>query len=152
MKRKSKDKYTKQSGIDLMEPVPIDKLGTIDDPCFGKHHSITAKECNKCGDAELCSIICAQKLHLKREKIEEKTPFKDIQNVPLKRILPVKLVYRKCKKLLTKYPHGIDSSRLSKKICNKLNLTPEQFLRILNKLIKKGKLKESKNKIFINKV
>jgi hypothetical protein len=77
MKRKPRNKMSKK--VDLTKPVTIEQLGTKDDPCFGKHYSITAPECQRCGDSELCSIVKAQKNHLKREKIEQQNNFKDLE-------------------------------------------------------------------------
>jgi Na+-translocating ferredoxin:NAD+ oxidoreductase RnfC subunit len=78
IKRKKRNKIDK-SKLDMTVPLDILKLGSEEDPCFGKHHDPKAEECGRCGDAEICSIVCGQKLHLKRENIEKEKKFKDIQ-------------------------------------------------------------------------
>lgn len=65
--------------VDLLTPITIDQLGTKDDPCFGKHYSITAPECQRCGDCELCAIVMGQKNHIKRAKEEKKNSYKDLE-------------------------------------------------------------------------
>jgi len=44
--------------LDYMDPL---EFGTAKDPCFGKHFSLSAAECQVCGDA----IFCANKVKLK---------------------------------------------------------------------------------------
>lgn len=84
MKRKPRKKKSKDQSIDIMKPIPLEKIGTENDPCFGKHHEPSAPECNMCGDSELCAIAQSQKLHIKRGLIEDKQQFKDIQNTECK--------------------------------------------------------------------
>lgn len=78
----------KMKDEDFLVPVDITIFGSQDDPCFGKHNDPRAKECSRCGDAEVCAIVQAQRLHLKRLKEEKKQPFKDIEepNMDLKTI------------------------------------------------------------------
>jgi hypothetical protein len=75
-KRKPRSREVKKKH-DLMKPLDITVFGSQDDPCFGKLHSVKAKECQRCGDAEICSIVCQQRLALKRSK--EGKDFKDIE-------------------------------------------------------------------------
>lgn len=65
--------------IDLLHPIPLEKFGSEDDPCFGKHHSPKAEECRRCGDADICLIYTTQRLHLQRGKREAKQKFKDTE-------------------------------------------------------------------------
>lgn len=60
------------SDNDFMAPLDITMFGGEDDPCFGKLHLPTAKECKRCGDNEVCAIVMAQRAHGKRAKEEAK--------------------------------------------------------------------------------
>lgn len=66
--------------LDLLVPLDILSLGSDDDPCFGKHHDLSAPECKECGDSEFCTIVKAQGLHKERLEIEAKQSFKDIED------------------------------------------------------------------------
>jgi len=74
-KKLSKNKEFK----DITKPLDFSKIGTLEDPCFGKHHDVKAPECVSCGDSELCLIALSQKAKLKREKLEETITFKDVE-------------------------------------------------------------------------
>jgi hypothetical protein len=77
-KRKKRNKIPEES-YDVLQPIDISIFGTDEDPCFGKHYSLEAKECKRCGDAQVCSIICAQVRNVTRAEIESKDNYKDIQ-------------------------------------------------------------------------
>jgi hypothetical protein len=69
-----------KAGVDLLEkPLDIDVIGTNDDPCFGKLHDLKNETCSRCGDSEFCAIVFSQNLHLKRDKIESKQEFMDLE-------------------------------------------------------------------------
>lgn len=81
---KQKEKIEREAreetpGINFLEPVNLSKIGTDDDPCFGKYPDLKAEECQECGDCELCQIAFSQKMNLKRIELEKETHFKDIQ-------------------------------------------------------------------------
>lgn len=82
MKRQRRNKI-KKSKVDVLKPVDISifQLGTDEDPCFGKHHDVKAKECKKCGDSEMCLLMKAQNMNTKRVKDESKQPYKDVNPV-----------------------------------------------------------------------
>ena len=82
MSRKKRNKIDKTK-IDFMKPVDITIFGSKDDPCFGKLFSPTAKECGQCGDSEICAIVTAQKAKLKRQTVESKGAFKDLEEVDI---------------------------------------------------------------------
>lgn len=65
--------------IDYLKPIDISYFGTEDDPCFGKLYNPSAPECQRCGDADLCSVIFAQNIKKDRQKESKKTKFKDIE-------------------------------------------------------------------------
>lgn len=76
-KRKPREK---DEGIDFSKPIDITKLGTSEDPCFGKLYDLSTDECKRCGDSELCALVFAQgKLKDKRTKIEKDNRFKDME-------------------------------------------------------------------------
>lgn len=80
MHRKSRNKIDKDT-LDFSEPIELSKLGTSEDPCFGKFHDTKAKECQRCGDSEMCVLVQGQNNHLKRAKLEKKENFKDTQQL-----------------------------------------------------------------------
>lgn len=82
MARESRRDLIKQD-IDLLKPIDILKLGTDEDPCFGKLHDLKAPECKRCGDSEFCSIIMAQNLHLKRDKLNKSKDFLDLEEAKI---------------------------------------------------------------------
>jgi len=150
MKRKSRDKIDKGK-INMMKPIPFELLGTADDPCFAQHHDVTASACQECGDAEICAIATAQKLHLTRKAIEAKQPFKDIKEEP-QSSHTWKTLYKSCKRILKKYPKGIRIEVLEKKLTMKLGITPEEFRNLLTlSLKKKSKFLKDTNKLITYK-
>lgn len=81
-KRKARNKLAKT--LDIMMPITLEKLGSKDDPCFGKLHDARNSTCQKCGDSELCCVAMGQINHMKRLKAESKGSFKDLeeQDIP----------------------------------------------------------------------
>lgn len=74
----------RKMAIDLSKPLDINIIGSEDDPCFGKLHSLTAEECRRCGDSEVCSIITAQNVNAKkRSKAHKEHKFKDLEEAEL---------------------------------------------------------------------
>jgi hypothetical protein len=82
-KIKKKPRTDLANKIDISKPVPLEALGTENDPCFGKHQDPRASECQRCGDSEICLIVMSQKNHIKRLEIEEKSSFKDIEETKI---------------------------------------------------------------------
>lgn len=78
--RKDKVKLIK----DLTIPIPIELLGTEDDPCFGKLHDPRADECKRCGDREICAISMGQVNNMKRLLVEKSGNFKDLEELDIK--------------------------------------------------------------------
>lgn len=82
-KRKKRNKIDK-SKVDMMKPiVDIGIFGSENDPCFGKLFSLDANECQRCGDNEICAIVTAQKNKVRRENVESKGSFKDLEEVDI---------------------------------------------------------------------
>lgn len=78
-KRIAHDTPELSEGIDFLKPVNLEKIGTVDDPCFGKLHDLAEDACQSCGDSELCQIVMAQKRNVERNLLEKETVFKDIE-------------------------------------------------------------------------
>src|SRR5690554_4994224 len=81
--RERRKKSIDLTKVDLMKPLKFEDFGSANDPCFGKHYSPKATECKRCGDADICSILSQQKLHLDVAKQEKKYPFKDVDEANL---------------------------------------------------------------------
>lgn len=77
-KRKPREEISLQDEA-LLEPLDILKLGSEDDPCFGKLHDLTATECQNCGDVDFCAIVTAQNLHKERKKLAKEGKYKDLE-------------------------------------------------------------------------
>ena len=82
-KRKARKNLIK--GADLTKPVilPLEQIGSKDDPCFGRLNDPRHPTCQRCGDIEMCSIAMAQLNNLKRLAIEKEKNFKDIEEAQL---------------------------------------------------------------------
>jgi hypothetical protein len=79
IEREPRKEPKKHREIDRMEPFNYEQLGTPDDPCFGKHFSLRAKECKKCGDCEICQIVTSQQMLTEIKQVEGKKRFKDVE-------------------------------------------------------------------------
>jgi hypothetical protein len=97
MTKKKKDKLNEVRGEletgDILEPMDITKLGSGNDPCFGKHYDLSTKECKMCGDSELCCIKFTALMGKTRKELEAETQFKDLE--PLIDMEGCKKYYRK---------------------------------------------------------
>lgn len=82
IKRKKRSKVDMEK-LDFSKPIRLEDIGSTQDPCFGKHFSLEASECSGCGDAQVCAILVAQKLHTDRSKQGNKQAFLDIEESKL---------------------------------------------------------------------
>lgn len=120
MAKKKKDKLKEvrkelETG-DIFEPIDITKLGSGNDPCFGKHYDLSTQECKMCGDSELCCIKFTALMGKTRKELEAETKFKDLE--PLVDIEGCKKYYRKLvrdklgkKEILDKLQNKFELSR-----------------------------------------
>lgn len=120
MAKKKKDKLKEvrkelETG-DIFEPIDITKLGSGNDPCFGKNYDLSTKECKMCGDSELCCIKFTALMGKTRKELEAETKFKDLE--PLVDIEGCKKYYRKLvreklgkKEILDKLQSKLELSR-----------------------------------------
>lgn len=135
MKRKPRTTL-KLKEIDTMQPILFTDLGTDKDPCFGKHYSIAAAECKRCGDSDVCAILSQNTMHKAIKSQEKDNRFKDVeegqlideQNKSLEKLLRVK-----GKK---KPDEWLSLSKLIPKVIEKFNLTEKDQLHTLQRLIK----------------
>ena len=127
-KRKPKIEKTK---IDILKPVDIFALGTADDPCFGKHHSLKAPECMTCGDSEFCSIVTAQNLHKIRLEVESTQQMKDLDEAEEIEVNKIK----KAKELLIKYKsNGHKRLKVIFKVAEQCKLTKDKVKELYNQI------------------
>lgn len=119
--RKSRNNLSTKSDVDIMKPIPLELIGTVDDPCFGKLNDPNAEECNRCGDCELCAIIQSQNLHVKRKAVEEKQPFKDMQTLKV----TWKTLLIEIKKRLRK--GSLTLPQLKHRVCKRLGIQEASF-------------------------
>ncbi len=142
MKRMPRKKLSKDKSIDLMKPIPLDKIGGEEDPCFGKHYDLTATECGRCGDSEICAIVSAQKMNIKRKQIEATTQFKDLQNLKPTR----KQLSKALRIVLKKYPKGKPVTILKDKVVKKMGIHESDFDKLFPLVLKRNakfKLKDN---------
>lgn len=66
---------------DIFEPMDISKIGTNNDPCFGKHYDLSTKDCKMCGDSELCCIKFSETLGKTRKQLESDNNYKDLETL-----------------------------------------------------------------------
>lgn len=77
-KKKSKSEIKVSPSESILKVTDISKIGTPDDPCFGKEYDLSTKECKRCGDSETCAIVFAQFMGVTRKQLETESSFKDI--------------------------------------------------------------------------
>ena len=76
--RKSRSNIDK-SKFDLLKPIDVLSMGSDNDPCFGKHYDLLAKECRMCGDSEFCAIVKSQNLKINNLLESGDQKYKDIE-------------------------------------------------------------------------
>lgn len=127
-KRKSRDNINKQA-YDLLKPIDPFSLGSLDDPCFGKHHDLLAKECVVCGDSEFCSIVTLQTLKVNSAKMETTQRFKDKEEAELTALSKKE----KAIELIQSYREkGLKNYKILLKVWEETKLTKEEVKNLLN--------------------
>lgn len=80
MAKKKRIAREKTEDVDFLKPIDITKIGSDDDPCFGKEYDLSSDECKRCGDSELCAVVFSQtKAKELRGSEESKNRFKDME-------------------------------------------------------------------------
>lgn len=127
--RKPRKKASKK--LDIAKPITpmdIDKIGSDDDPCFGKLYDLTEEPCKRCGDNTICAIASNQKTISMRHDEESNNRFKDIE-------LEIKKDKGELKYIKSQLSKGVSSFKLTKRLIKKFNLSKEEA----RKLIKSNK-------------
>jgi len=125
-KRKPREEVSKED-IDFLLPVDITKLGSDEDPCFGKLHDLSASECLECGDSDFCALAKAQNLHTVRFNIEQNQRFKDTEESDLEMVKK----RTEAAKLIGKYrKKGLKRIKTILKVSHELNMTKDNVKQI----------------------
>lgn len=134
--------------IDIMKPLLFTDLGSDKDSCYGKHYSIAASECKRCGDSDVCAILSQNQLHKEIAKEEKKGRFMDVEEGELLDTQNKKI--RKLLKIKGEKTPGkwLSLSKLVPKVRDKFNLTEKDEPHILQRIVKAAE--DSKN-IELNK-
>lgn len=137
MERKPRNKQQKQ--LDLLYPIDITKLGSQEDPCFGKHFLPSCSECQRCGDAELCQIVISQKLHTKRGKIEKEGKFKDMEEKEIYDSMPTVLDIKKEVRSIIRRHKKISFDSVVKDVVGKYSsiTTEKKVISLIKKMLLK---------------
>lgn len=110
---------------DLLEPVDISTIGSNADPCFGVGYDLTTKECQSCGDSELCVMKTSQKLGKTREELQSKNNFLDSHNIDEE---AVKKLIRKLKR------NGLEKKEILDKVQIKYELTRKEVRKLYKQI------------------
>lgn len=139
-------------GLNLLYPINLDKIGTEDDPCFGKQHDPKNEVCSRCGDCELCQIVFSNNMHKTRAKTESTQAYMDMDEKEVYDSIAkkdkevkagIRTIIRKNKK--------IDRAELIKRVQAQYNLSPNKAEKIYKSLLKTTtKFKETKNQVIWN--
>jgi hypothetical protein len=121
--RKSRNSKVRNNKLEI--PFDISKLGSKDDPCFGKHYDLNAPECQRCGDIELCAIAIQQNLTIIRGEIEQTQPFKDLEETKIKGKDKIQTRVDELKK------KGKGPVIIRIKICKEFNISKKKALKYL---------------------
>lgn len=80
MAKKKRKARESTDNVDMFKPIDIEKFGSDEDPCFGKHYDLSAEECKRCGDSELCAAVFSRTNAKKlRDKETKGNRYKDME-------------------------------------------------------------------------
>ena len=151
MKIKRKPRKKVAPKYDVLFPIPAEKLGSEDDPCFGKFFDPRTPECSRCGDSEICSIVMAQKNKLKVQEFETKHNLRDVEENDAEIVKRVSRAVRARFKEVVEAEKEIEKDRLIDDVHSIFfdrGYTKKRLRKILRMMVeKKENLIESKNKI-----
>lgn len=129
MPKKKKEKEP----LDLFKPIDLAKIGTPDDPCFGKEYDSRSSDCMNCGDVELCAIAMMQNNKIARDRLAEANDFKDLDEAKFLDGEDEK----KAKKLIGKYIEREYSKKKMKRLLQKrLNIDEDRVDTLITKYYK----------------
>ena len=128
-KRKERNQLSKK--VDITKPLDvleIEKLGTDDDPCFGKLHDLTEDACKRCGDSHICQIVFNGKTKAMRDDIESKNRFKDLE------LDKNEINTGEIKKFIkSKLSKGVISLKIVKQLQNKFGIEKQEARKLVKK-------------------
>lgn len=129
MPRKKKEKKE----IDLFKPIDLAKIGTPNDPCFGKEYDSRNSDCMNCGDVELCAIAMMQNNKINRDRLAEKNDFKDLDEAKFLDSEDEK----KAKRLMKKYSErDYDKKKVKRLLQKRLNIDEDRVDSLITKYYK----------------
>jgi len=110
----------------MLKPIiDVLKLGSDDDPCFGKLWDPKEKECRNCGESEICAIVKSQGLKIIREEIERDTRFLDLEEAEIIDLPDIREFIR------SKRNKKIDDDVIIRRASRRFNKTPEEIEEII---------------------
>lgn len=125
-------KKKKKEELDLFKPIDLTKIGTPDDPCFGKEYDPRDTDCRNCGDIELCAIAQMQNNKLHRDELAMTNEFKDLDEA---KFLDGK-DEEKAKRLIKKYKEKeYKKPKIKRLLQKRLNIDEERVNEILTKYL-----------------
>lgn len=110
---------------DILNPIDITRIGTGNDPCFGKAYDLSTKECKMCGDSELCCIKFSALMGKTRKELEQENNYKDLET--LVDVEGCRKYYRKLKR------DGLSKKEILDKMQNKYELSREEVRSLYHK-------------------
>lgn len=123
----------KEEPIDLSKPIDLKKIGTPEDPCFGKSYDPRSSDCKICGDIEICAIAQLQNNKIQRELLAREKDFKDLDEANFLNEKDAK----EAKRLIEKYKsRGYSKYKIKAKLRNDLNLDSERLKELMKKYYK----------------
>lgn len=152
-KRQSRNKAVKSLVPDFSTPIDLLKFGSEEDPCFGVLYDPREKECQSCGDCELCAIMLGQNNHLKRNEIEKTQSFKDIEESEIPKGKVTKELRKEVKNKMRQLikmagPNGIKVELVVKDIINAYSKDGFTKIRVTKMLLS---LPPKSEKLHLNK-
>lgn len=111
----------------LLQPLDLSKIGTQDDPCFGKLNDPQHEACRACGDFEICAIVQSQTNHSIRASWEKDNAHKVINEPPQPKAPSKKGYIIRLKK------KGYSSGLIKKKLIKKFQITESLATKLLKK-------------------
>lgn len=128
-------KKKESKSIDLFKPIDLARIGTPDDPCFGKEYDSRNTDCMNCGDVELCAIAMMQNNKIVRDSLAEKSDFKDLDEANFLDSEDED----KSKRLMKKYSErGYKKEKVKRLLQKRLNIDEERVDKLITKYYNNG--------------
>lgn len=139
-KREARKKPKEHKELDIMTPFNYLDLGSNNDPCFGKHYSIKAKECSRCGDCEACAVVTSQKSFINEiAQQNNKSEFLDIQEGELVNKQNAQILEYLLKKVKSNKTKWFSILKVSQRFWKKFNLLESDEAYVTQRVIKEAK-------------